>query len=154
MTPKAVNVNNIDLEKEKDKVTEDPGLIEFPHTIGSAIIKPEDLGKIKGKAVAAMEEQTQVQMKQLYDQMQTLASQARAIKARVAVSIRIYQARINFDPVMGNVYYLYQRNDGSDVLSMISPEEWGKSIPFERMIAKVRLLFDHTWEVLEGEINP
>lgn len=146
---KKINIEKFDLEKEKEKTTENPGLIAFPHNIGSAIIKPEDKGKIKGRAVAAMRQQTDRQMKQIYEQVQTLVNQANEIKHRVEVSERIYMAQMNFEPIISHTYYVYEKKDGSDVLSMISPDEWGKSFPFKAFIAKVTLLADHTWEVEE-----
>lgn len=142
-----IDVSKIDLEKEKDKTTESPGLIEYAHHSGSAIIKPEDKGRIKGNAVAAMYEQTDRQLKQLQKQMQLLITQANSIKKRVEVSERIYQATISFTPLIGKTYYLYEKKNQQDVLSMVSPEEWGASMPYESFIAKAILLSDHTWEV-------
>lgn len=144
---KKIDIDKLDLEKEKEKTTENPGLIAFPHNIGSAVIKPEDRGKIKGRAVAAMHQQTDRQMKQIYEQVQTLINQANEIKQRVEVSERIYRAQMNFEPIISHTYYLYEKKDGSDVLSMISPDEWGRSFPYNVFIAKVTLLADHTWEV-------
>ena len=132
---------------DKDKVAENPGLLPYAHTIGSAVIKPEDKGKIKGRAVVAMRQQTEKQMSQLYRQMQVLAEQAQEIKRRVEVSERIYLADIGFEPLVGHTYYLYERKDGSDLLSMIAPNEWGRSTPFKRFVAQVLLMADHTWEV-------
>lgn len=132
---------------DKDKVAENPGLLPYAHTIGSAVIRPEDKGKIKGRAVAAMRQQTEKQMSQLYRQMQLLAEQANEIKRRVEVSERIYSASMGFEPLVGHTYYLYERNDGTDLLSMVAPEEWGRSVNFKRFIAKVTLLADHTWDV-------
>ncbi len=43
---------------DKDKVAENPGLLPYAHHSSSAIIRPEDKGKIKGRAIMAMEEQT------------------------------------------------------------------------------------------------
>ena len=43
------------------------------------------------------------------------------------------------------VNYLYEKNDGSSMLSLVSPNEWGKNGPFKKFIAGVRLLADHTW---------
>lgn len=142
-----IDVSKIDLEKEKDKTTESPGLIEYAHHSGSAIIKPEDKGRIKGNAVAAMYEQTDRQLKQLQEQMQLLITQANSIKKRVEVSERIYQATISFTPLIGKTYYLYEKKNQQDVLSMVSPDEWGASMPYESFIAKAILLSDHTWEV-------
>jgi hypothetical protein len=136
---------------DKDKVAENPGLLPYAHTVGSAVIKPEDKGKIKGRAVVAMRQQTERQMSQLYKQMQLLAEQANELKRRVEVSERIYSADMGFEPLIGHTYYLYERKDGSDLLSMVAPHEWGRSTTFSRFIAKVTLLADHTWEVVYNE---
>ena len=130
-----------------DKVTDRPGLLEYAHTAGSAVIKPEDKGKIKGRAVTAMREQTDVQLAQLYKQIQLLAEQATAIRNRVEVSERIYSAQMNFEPVVGHTYYFYEKKDGTDVLSMIAPTEWGRKFPYNRCVATVRMMADHTWDV-------
>ncbi|MEK6481870.1 DUF2452 domain-containing protein [Catalinimonas sp. 4WD22] len=144
-----VNLEHIDLEKEREKITENPGTLAFPHTVGGALIKPEDRGKIKGRAVSAMHQQTDRQMKQLYDQMQVLVDQANQLKQRVEISERIYLAQMSFEPLVGHTYYLYEKKDGTDVLSMIAPEEWGRSAPFKKLISKATLLADHTWELKE-----
>jgi hypothetical protein len=141
-------VNPID----KDKVAENPGLLPYAHTAGGAVIRPEDKGRIRGNAMTAMYDQTDRQMEQLRQQMETLMKQAKSLNARMGVSEIIYQADIPFQPVIHHIYHLYQRkSDGSHVLSMISPAEWGRKAPYEHL-ATVRLLGDHTWEVLEGGV--
>lgn len=150
MNKNKVNIDAIDLEKDKDKITDLPGLIQYAHNVGSAIIKPEDTGRIKGTAITAMREQTGRQYKQLYDQMEMLVKQAESLKQRVEISERIYQAKINFKPVYQQEYFLYQREDGTDCLSMVGPTQWGKSFPFNKYLATVKLLADHTWEVIEN----
>lgn len=147
---KKIDPNKIDLDELKEKTTENPGLISFPHSVGGAVIKPEDKGKIKGRAMSAMKEQTERQLHQLYEQMQTLAKQANDIKTRVEVSNRIYQAQMNFEPIIGQTYFLYAKENEEDVLSMIGPSEWGSRLPYASYIASVRLLSDHTWEVMES----
>ncbi len=142
-----IDITQIDFEKEKEKVTDRPGLIAFPHHVGSVAVRPEDEGKIKGKALKAMQAQAGQQMGQLYEQMQTLAEQAKRIQKRVTVSEKIYQAKLSFQPQIGNTYYLYERNGGEHFLSMISPEEWGKKIEAYQHQATVTLLPDHTWQL-------
>ena len=142
-----IDVEGMDLEKEKEKTSETPGLIAFPHTVGGAVIRPEDTGRLKGRALSAMREQTGRQMKQLYQQAQLLADQAMEIQKRAEVSERIYTSQMSFEPLIGHTYYLYERKDGTDLLSMVGPEEWGRSQPFNKFLAKVTLLSDHTWEV-------
>ena len=151
MAGKPIDITKIDLEKEKEKITDYPGLIEFAHNVGSAIVKPEDKGRIKGNAIAAMHDQTDRQFRQLFEQMQTLLQQADYLKKRVEISERIYQATMGFQPVINQVYHLYQRKDHTDVLSMVAPEEWGGSMPFSSYEATVRLMADHTWELVKAE---
>jgi len=144
MTSEQAFINPID----KDKAAENPGLLPYAHTTGGAVIRPEDKGRIRGNAMTAMYDQTDRQMEQLRQQMETLMNQAKSLSERVSVSEMIYQADIPFQPVIHHIYYLYQRKkDGTHVLSMVSPEEWGSRSPFEHL-STVRLLGDHTWEVL------
>lgn len=135
---------------DKDKTTDLPGLLEYAHHLGSAVIKPEDQGKIKGRALKAMEEQTEQQMAQIYDQIKLLADQAKKIKDRVEVSTRIYQAQMRFSPIVGRHYYMYEDKNGRDILTLVSPEEWGKSMPYKSFTAEVKLLADHTWELIRN----
>lgn len=132
---------------DKDKVAENPGLLPYAHTSGSAIIRPEDKGRIRGNAMTAMYDQTDRQMDQLRQQMETLVKQAENLKNRVSVSEMIYQATLGYQPVIHHVYYLYQRDNGESLLSLVSPEEWARKKPFT-YVASVRLLGDHTWEIL------
>lgn len=53
---------------------------------------------------------------------------------------------MNFEPLIGHTYYLYQKENLRFVLSMLSPEEWGRSLKYE-FVAEVHLLSDHTWEI-------
>ena len=38
----------------------------------------------------------------------------------------IYNSKYSFEPVIGEVYHLYQSNDGSYFLSLIHPSQWNK----------------------------
>lgn len=130
-----------------DKVAENPGLLPYAHTAGGAVIKPDDMGKIKGRSVLAMRQQTDRQMNQLYEQMEVLARQAKLIAERKEISERIYEAAMGFEPIISETYYLYEKEDGSDLMSLVAPDEWGRSFKYSRYLAKVKLLADHTWEV-------
>ena len=120
-----------------------------PTPCGGAVVKAVDKGKIKGRAMAAMVQQTDRQLAQLYKQMQLLADQAKAVQKRVEISEKIYLADMSFEPLISHVYYLYEKEDGSYLVSMIGPTEWGKSQPYKAFLSSVSLLADHTWEVLD-----
>jgi len=142
-------VNPID----PDKVAENPSSLPYAHTVSGPVIKPEDKGKIKGRALAAMEQQTHMQLDQIKEQMTLLAQQAKDLQDRVEISNRIYEAEIGFTPLIGHKYHLYIKDNGKHVLSMIGPTEWGKSMKYAEYVASVSLLADHTWHVLDDEQN-
>ena len=136
-----------------DKVAENPGLLPYAHTAGGAVIKPDDMGKVKGRSMLAMRQQTDRQMNQLYEQMEVLARQAKLLADRKEISERIYDAAMGFEPIISETYYLYEKENGADLLSLVAPEEWGRSFKYSRFLAKVTLLADHTWEVEYNESN-
>jgi len=138
-------VNPID----PDKVAQNPGLLPYAHTIGSGVIRPYDQGKIKSNALLAMEQQTEMQLNQIQEQINLLYMQAKRFKERCDISIWIYEADIGFDPIIGKTYHLYERENGKHFLSMVGPNEWGRSKKFTQFVATVRLLADHTWDMLE-----
>ena len=115
---------------------------------GGFPIKPDDIGKAKGIAITSMEEQVQSQLKQIYNQVDTLARQAKELRARAEISYKIYQCEMKFVPTPGHVYHLYEDKGGKPMLSMIAPEQLG---PLSRRhLATVKQLHDHTWEILEA----
>lgn len=133
---------------DPDKIAKDPHLLPYAHTVGGAIIRPIDKGRSKGVAMSAMYEQTATSLHQIKDQVEHLLAQAQDIHDRIDLSEKIYLADCNFRPVMGQTYQLYEKSDGSWVMSMITPEEWGAQLPYYHL-ASARLLHDHTWEILE-----
>lgn len=149
--PTPIDVDKIDLERMKEKVTDLPGLIQYAHSVGGFAIAPTQKGEIKGSALKAMHEQTQSQMDQIMEQMKLLATQAKKLQARVDISHEIYHAEMGFKPVIGKNYFLYQKKDSQvKVLSLIGPDEWGNSQKFSHCIAEVKLLADHTWDVIRS----
>ena len=134
---------------DPDKITENPHSLEYPHHAGSALVKPEDRGRIKGNALSAMEHQTDMQLSQIYQQMQLLADQAKKLNDRKAISEIIYLAEMRFTPLINHIYHLYEKEDRSHLLSLIAPNQWGRSKKSFEFVATVRLLADHTWDILE-----
>ena len=117
-------------------------VLPYAASVAGAVIKPTEAGVIKHKALSAMEEQTDLQLNQIRQQIELLASQAQEINRRKELSMMIYNAQLSFTPVMGNIYHLYEKKDGSFFLSMIAPHEWNNQF---NTIATVKMLADHTW---------
>ena len=133
---------------DKDKTAENPGLIEYPHNVGSIMIKPDDVGKLKTRALSSMYEQTDYQLAQIQKQVELMLAQANDIKNRIAISEKIYTAKLSFEPFVGNIYHLYKKDD-QYLLLLVGPHEWGKSKNNNlEFIESVKLLSDHTWEII------
>ena len=121
-------------------------VLPYASSAGSVAIRPTKEGVIKHKALSAMEDQTNMQLNQIKEQIELLARQAQEINKRKELSMMIYEAKITFKPQIGQVYHVYEKTDGTHVLSLVAPNEWGGgSGPFAQFIATVKLLADHTW---------
>ena len=133
---------------DKDTITDIPNLLPYAHTVGGVQIKPIDKGRVKGRAVEAMYDQTEMQLEQIRKQIELLAQQAKHIYNRVNISEDIYLADMSFEPLIGFTYHLYEKKDGKKVLSMVAPKEWGPNPPYT-FIATVKMLSDHTWDIIQ-----
>lgn len=123
-------------------------VLPYASSVGSVAIRPTKEGVIKHKALSAMEEQTNMQLDQIRQQIELLARQAQEIHKRKELSQIIYEAKLSFKPQIGHTYHLYEKKDGSHILSLVAPNEWGGG-PFKKLVSSVRLLADHTWVVVE-----
>jgi hypothetical protein len=56
---------------------------------------------------------------------------------------------MRFEPFINHTYHLYQRSNGKFSLSLVGPTQWGKSGQELTFIATVKLLADHTWDILD-----
>ena len=123
-------------------------VLPYSASVSGALIKPTEEGVIRHKALTAMEEQTNMQLDQIRKQIELLALQAQEIHKRKELSMLIYNAKLSFKPEIGQLYYLYAKQDGSHMISLISPKEWGAAMPYKSFVAAVQLLADHTWKEL------
>ncbi|RYY96075.1 MAG: DUF2452 domain-containing protein [Chitinophagaceae bacterium] len=123
-------------------------VLPYSASVSGALVKPTEEGVIRHKALTAMEEQTNMQLEQIRKQIELLALQAQEIHKRKELSMMIYNAKISFKPEIGQIYYLYEKQDGNHMISLISPKEWGAAMPYKGFVAAVQLLADHTWKEL------
>jgi hypothetical protein len=139
------NKDQADLDKS---LVDSQSLLPYARHVGSAIIRPIDKGRTRGVAMQAMYQQTDSQLQQIREQVETLIRQAQSIHDRINLSEKIYKADCGFKPVPGHTYFLYRKKDESLILSLVSPIEWGNSLPYV-FLAEAQLLADHTWKILE-----
>jgi len=151
-TPSPVDLDLVDFDKLSRSSVSNPGLVEFAASLGSANIAPLEEAHVRGTSMVAMSQQVSQQMNQILDQIKLLAGQYEKLQERQKVSMLIYTSKMTFVPVINQIYYLYRRDSGR-FLSLIAPDEWGQSGKGLTFVAKIRLLADHTWDILEGHID-
>ncbi|WP_017256910.1 DUF2452 domain-containing protein [Pedobacter arcticus] len=120
-----------------------------PLTVSSPVIKPIDKNKLQANAVEAMHMQAHQQIDLLRKQAELIMQQVKEIEERLKISELIYKADMRFKPVVGQIYYLYEKEENKFLVSMIAPNEWGRSKSFTRYLSTVRLLSDSTWDILD-----
>jgi hypothetical protein len=152
ITPKGyLKVTQIHYNDQGEKFTNEEiyhkqlSVLPYSASVSGAVIRPTESGVIRHQALGAMEEQTNMQLTQIRQQIELLAIQAKEIQKRKELSMIIYDSKISFAPVIGQTYYLYEKEDNTNLVSMISPKEWGRKAPY-KFIAAVKLLADHTWK--------
>ena len=97
-------------------------VLPYSASASGALIKPTEEGVIRHKALSAMEEQTNMQLQQIRKQIELLALQAQEIQMRKELSMIIYSAKLSFSPVIGMIYYLYEKNDETHFSSFGYPK--------------------------------
>lgn len=134
---------------KKDALYQGPDKFSpIPLSVSSPKINPVDKRLLKANAFETMQYQANQQIMMLKKQADLLMEQARSIEERLIISQKIYEADINFEPVIGTVYHVYEKNDKT-VLSLVGPNEWGRKIPYDRHVCTARLLADKSWELLK-----
>ena len=134
---------------KKDALYQGPDkFAPIPLSVSSPKINPVDKRLVKANAFETMQHQANQQILMLKRQADLLMEQARQIEERLKISQMIYEADLNFEPVIGTVYHVYEKK-GKTVLSLVAPYEWGARLPFDKHICSARLLADKSWDLLK-----
>ena len=110
--------------------------LPYPTSTLSPAIVPNDLTSFKSRGVSQVERDLQQKLVQIREEYVSAITHFNWNKLA-------YEADINFEPVVGRKYYLYNAR-GRNLLSMISPDQW-----FQRHLASLRLNVDRQFELLE-----
>merc|ERR1711936_1480237 len=83
------------------------------------------------------------------EQVRFLQEQAKKVLEDARLNALLHKTACNFKKVPGKTYYVYKRraNPDEEMLSMISPEEWGPGGP--EFVGGYRLEFDMSWTELK-----
>ena len=119
--------------KKPDNVADNPGLLPYGTNVSAPSIKPTDLTTFKKNGLDKVTKFFDRRYKEIVEQAETL-------QKSFLITQTVYESKYRFEPIIGEIYYLYEDSDGGYSLSMISPLEWNK-----KHVYSVVLNSDMTW---------
>ena len=84
-----------------------------------------------------------------------LEKQAQDIKRRLEITDAVHAAVYQFQPVMGNIYWLvWNQRKQHTLLTQNGPDDWSSGAPEDYDYrAQVKYMGDHTWMEIKDENN-
>ncbi len=110
--------------------------LPYPVSTLSPPIIPNDLTSFKSRGISQVERELKQKLEEIRETYLRTIDHFNWNKL-------VYEADIGFEPIVGEVYHLYEVR-GRRMLSMISPDEWR-----EKHLATVRLNVDRQWKMVE-----
>ena len=117
-----------------DKDAKKPNILPYGSNVGAPSIKPTDISSWKDEKVVT----TNHYFSSRYDEIK---KDYLKLMEEYEWNTLVYNAEFRFKPVMGKIYFLYQKDDGKLFLSLIEPNEWDKIF-----IGAFKLISDNRWE--------
>ena len=108
----------------------------YPVSTLSPKIIPNDLSSFKSRGISEVERDLQQKLTEIRETYLEAIDHFNWNKL-------IYEADINFEPIIGQTYHLYEVR-GRKLLSMIGPDQW-----HHKHLATVRLNMDRQWKLEE-----
>ena len=140
------SVMSYDMSKEKkypDNVvwSEERGfyasLLPYATNVGAPVITPDNISTWKNEKILKTNHYFQKKYQEIKGQYNKLIEE-------FEWNQMVYSANYNFQPIIGEKYYLYRRNNGETFLSLIKPTEWKREF-----IGEFELDSDNKWKKIE-----
>ncbi len=103
-------------DKEKRWVA---NILPYASNVGAPVIKPENIDSWRKRGVTKVNHHLETKFLELKDKYNKLVEE-------FEWNDLVYNAKFNFEPIIGETYYLYPGNNEENFLSLISPSEWDK----------------------------
>ncbi|MDG1291972.1 MAG: DUF2452 domain-containing protein [Flavobacteriaceae bacterium] len=100
------------------------------------VIKIPNVDAFKQKGVEKVSKQLQTELEELQNKIKNFVKSASDTQ-------KVYTAKFKFEPLVGEVYFLYQ-GEKEEYLSLIPPNQWKK-----KFLGAFRLSSEYKWEQVE-----
>lgn len=130
-------------KKKPDRVADSPMTTSYGTDLAAPAFTVPDVQGYKKAQAAEASHRFHQRYEELENAMQELMTQAQ-------YNDRLLNASIAFKPIIGQVYFLYNK-DNKDFISMVSPEEFGESYMQQKtFIGAYKILADNVWIEVEN----
>ncbi len=113
--------------------------LEYATSVGAPAIKMDNVVSWKSRGIQNVNKEFEHKFNELKAEYQKLMEEYKWNDI-------VYNAKFSFEPVIGEIYYMYIGDDNIHFLSLISPQEWNK-----KYVATFKLNSDKKWVVLESD---
>lgn len=121
----------------KEKVETKFNLLPYPGHVAAPPIRPTDLTSFKRDAISKVD-------KVLDKRFKELLKQAEDLQNLFNINNEVYNSTYKFEPIIGEIYHLYEDSKGNKMLSLISPTQWSM-----KHLYSVILNSDMTWSKID-----
>ena len=128
---------------------------EYPTEAGGVKFELVPVTKQKDLMINHARMYAQQEYDRIVELVNVLEKQAQAIKRRLDITDAVHAAVYQFQPVMGNVYWLaWDQRKQHVLLTQHGPDDWSSSAPEDyEYQARVKYMGDHTWMEIDQEGN-
>ena len=106
--------DNVVYDEELQKY--DAALKPYATSVSAPIIKPTDTIAWKNRSINKLNHKLETRFEEIKAQYDSLIQEFEYNKL-------IYEAKFTFEPVIGDTYHLYKRDNGETFLSIIAPNQ-------------------------------
>jgi len=107
-------------DKKPDNVSDNPGLLPYGSNVGAPAIQSTNIEHWKEPRIGKLN-------KSFKDKYEKLKQEYQNLMEEYTWNDIVYKSKFSFEPVVGNVYHLYEDSFGKTFLSIITPNEWNKT---------------------------
>ena len=128
---------------------------EYPTEAGGVKFELVPVTKQKDLMINHARIYAQQEYDRIVELVNVLEKQAQAIKRRLEITDAVHSAVYQFQPVMGNSYWLaWDKRKQYTLLTQHGPNDWSSSAPEDyEYQARVKYMGDHTWMEIDQEGN-
>jgi hypothetical protein len=128
--------DNVAWDEKEERYNQ--SILPYGTNISAPVIVLDDVAGFKSRGVNKVQKTFNSKFQEIKDDYEKLIDE-------VKLNEMIYSSNFAFEPVIGEIYHLYERKNGNYFLSLIAPNEWGM-----KHITSVRLNSEHKWVFTEG----